>query len=161
FQVSILAMATVLNPRFKKLNFKDTQACLNSIIKIKSMVKPMGNDKNINHDLTSTTTKSNSFWDHHHQLVQSHKPKWDIDGEMKAYLRMPFASFKCNPLQVWEGIKNTYPTLHKLALQFLPVVGSDVLSERVFSAASYVLSQRRNRIRPDRLARILFLQSIE
>ncbi|XP_037731885.1 uncharacterized protein LOC119562754 isoform X2 [Drosophila subpulchrella] len=47
-QVSILAMATVLDPRFKKLHFKDPQACSNSIIKIKSMVKPMGNDNNSN-----------------------------------------------------------------------------------------------------------------
>lgn len=121
----------------------------NSITKIKSMIKPMVKDYNSN-DIVTSTTKSDTFWDHHHQLAHSHEPDGDIDVEMIAYLRMP-----------WEGMKNTYPNLHKMALQFLPVVGSSVPSERVSSAASYLLSQRRNRLDPNRLSRILFLQSID
>jgi len=139
----------MLDPRFKKLYFKDPQACANSIIRIKSQTKPNIND--VENLPPSTSTNSNSFWDHHYQLAQSHSPNMDIDVEMSAYQRMPLTSFESDPLNAWEGMKSTYPNLHQVALKLLPIVGSSVPSERVFSAAANVLTQKRNRLSPDRL----------
>ncbi|KAL7723404.1 hypothetical protein ACLKA6_015978 [Drosophila palustris] len=104
-QVSILAMATMLDPRFKKLHFKDPRACANAIIKVKSLLKPNDNDIENLPPTSETSTNLNSFWDHHFQLAQSHNPNVDIDVEMSSYLRMPLTPFEDNPLNVWDGMK--------------------------------------------------------
>ncbi|KAL7723973.1 hypothetical protein ACLKA6_017964 [Drosophila palustris] len=102
-QVSILAMATMLDPRFKKLHFKDPRACANAIIKVKSLLKPNENDIENLPPTSETSTNPNSFWDHHYQLAQSHNPNVDIDVEISSYLRMPLTPFEGNPLKVWDG----------------------------------------------------------
>ncbi|XP_041675595.1 uncharacterized protein LOC108105577 isoform X4 [Drosophila eugracilis] len=56
-QVSILSMATVLDPRFKKLHFKDSQACANSIQKLKSIAKPMATE-NVKETLINATNNN-------------------------------------------------------------------------------------------------------
>lgn len=44
--------------------------------------------------------------------------------------------------------KHQYPTLHKMAMDYLPIQASAVPCERAFSSGSETLTPRRNRIEP-------------
>jgi len=124
-------MATMLDPRFKKLHFKDPQACANEIIKIKSQTKSNKND--VENLPPSTSTNSNSFWDRHYQLAQSHIPNMDIDLEMSAYLRMPLTSFESYPLNAWEGMKSTYRTDNQGRPAIMPKQENYIQADRILA----------------------------
>lgn len=51
-------------------------------------------------------------------------------------------------LGYWEEHQDEYPTIYALALDILPIQGSAVPCERVFSSAKETMTPRRNRIRP-------------
>lgn len=62
-----------------------------------------------------------------------------------------------DPLEYWRTQKHVYPLLYTLALQFLCTPASSVPCERVFSKAGEVLSKRRNRLSPNTVKQLLFL----
>lgn len=57
-------------------------------------------------------------------------------------------------------MKADYPTLHKIAMDYLPVQASSVPSERAFSSASETDTRRRNRIRPELMEMIQLLKHL-
>ena len=53
--------------------------------------------------------------------------------------------------------KRRFPNLKILALKYLAVPGSSVPSERLFSKAGELVSERRNRLKPKNIDMMLFL----
>lgn len=58
-------------------------------------------------------------------------------------------------------MENTYPNLSKLAFKYLSIVATSVPSERLFSKAGDILTEKRNRLKGKHLSKLLFLQNIE
>jgi hypothetical protein len=64
---------------------------------------------------------------------------------------------KC-PLEWWAARSSRYPVLAEMARVHLAVPASSAPSERVFSVASLVLTDKRRRLDESRVARLMFLK---
>lgn len=75
---------------------------------------------------------------------------------LNAYLTEPVI-FETNfdPIKYWE--EHPCVELREIALKYLPIPGTSVASEALFSAAGYTATNRRNRLSPENLEKILFL----
>ncbi|CAH0717731.1 unnamed protein product, partial [Brenthis ino] len=166
--VSALAIASILDPRFKRIHFNDAIACSNAVSKIKDIMK-----KNLqsNEEPESDSDKSDkneevfSLWTDHHKLVHRNwkinKSEDVLSDELSVYLRSPVGRLNENPLEIWRDYKIQFPKLYKIAFKYLTIVGTSVPSERLFSQAGLVLTERRNRLKGKRLSKLLFLHSID
>ena len=61
-----------------------------------------------------------------------------------------------DPLQYWKQ-ESRFPLLKATAKKYLSAPPGSVRSERVFSTCSNVLSQRRNRLKPEMSEKLVFL----
>lgn len=77
------------------------------------------------------------------------------DVDLKNYFGLPYQPRQSDPLQWWsdEG-KKRFPVMFQLAAKYLSIPATSVPSERVFSTAGQVISDKRNRI-GDENARML------
>ncbi len=84
-----------------------------------------------------------------------------INVEVRMFRRAtdlpPFACKNTCPLKWWSRHAALYPSLAEVARIVLGVPGSQIECERVFSLARLVTSQLRNRMSPENLASIVFL----
>ncbi|KIK51315.1 hypothetical protein GYMLUDRAFT_981689, partial [Collybiopsis luxurians FD-317 M1] len=62
--------------------------------------------------------------------------------EVDLYLREPFID--CEPLLYWKENQSRFPRIFKLAMDILPIQGTSVPCERVFSSALETLTVRRS-----------------
>lgn len=65
-----------------------------------------------------------------------------------------------NALEWWDHHVTEYPRLSKFAKQILAIPASSAASERVFSAAGNLITEKRNRLGPNSVNNILFLNSV-
>lgn len=64
-----------------------------------------------------------------------------------------------NPLEYFSKNKNVFPSLHELNKKYACIPATSVPSERVFSKTGQVTNNRRNRLDPNNLDKIIFLNS--
>ena len=69
----------------------------------------------------------------------------------------PFACKKTCPLKWWSRHATLYPSLAEVARIVLGVPGSQIECERIFSLAGLLTLQLRNRMSPENLASLVFL----
>ncbi|GBP56345.1 Zinc finger BED domain-containing protein 1 [Eumeta japonica] len=166
-RVTPFAVATILDPRFKKMHFTDSLACFMAVSKIKEIMKSRVQNETEESDSSDNFEKPEekfSLWDDHHKLVhkswKTAKSDDSISDELSIYLRSPVARLSENPLEIWNDLKIQLPKLHSIAYKYLTMVGTSVPSERLFSKAAQVVNQQRNRLKGKRLNKLLFLQSL-
>ena len=164
--VSPLAIATVLDPRFKKMHFTNPLACSSAVAKVKDLMKTTEQNE-IESDSSDHSEKPEdnfSLWEDHHKLVRKNwktsKSDDSISDELSMYLRSPVGRLNENPLEIWNDLKIQLPKLHLIAYKYLTMVGTSVPSERLFSKAAQIVNQQRNRLKGTRLNKLLFLQSL-
>lgn len=167
-QISILAVSTILDPRFKRLHFSNHIACSQAINKIARQIQNLNdidtpNEENI--VLTENATSSSNIWSFHEDLASktklAHEKHDDIPTDLKHYLNQPTIGLTEDPLHYWYNIYNTiYPSLTAIAKQYLPVMATSVPSERLFSKAGNIITEDRNRLTPEHLQHLLFLNSL-
>ena len=96
------------------------------------------------------------FWD-----FISHKQGDKSDrtslNELNAYLAEPCTSTTSDPLDYWRCHSEQYPVLKTLARKYLSMQCTSVPSERLFSTAGQIVSERRSRLLPSKVQQILFL----
>lgn len=161
-----LAIATILDPRFKKLHFQDLRAASSTITQINNMTATMKQNFDTNNEAQISVDKTTSFglWAFHDSLVAASTPPRDdpggIDVELRQYLNQSVISRNTNPFQYWQTLKYAYPTLFRIAMKYLSVVATSVPSERLFSKAGVIKSDLRNRLTGEKLNALLFLGSL-
>lgn len=173
----IVAMATFLDPRFKKTGFglednakRAEHWVIEELTKLLNEEEGEFNPKNVtNNDiqLASTSTsgheENESIWTHFDSKVAQVKshvtPTTASLLVVKQYLQMPHVDRKQNPLHFWESHKNFFPKLYLLARKYLCVPATSVPSERVFSKAGQLCNDRRNRLSSQNLDHIIFLNA--
>ena len=79
------------------------------------------------------------------------------EDELNAYLAEPCISHNSDPLDYWRCHEEQYPVLNTLARKYLCMQCISVPSERLFSTAGMIISERRSRILPGKAEKILFL----
>jgi len=80
-------------------------------------------------------------------------------AELKSYLEVMPINEKSNPLEYWRNHKTIYPKLARLAQHYCGVVATSVPSEQLFSQAGYAYSDRRSKLSPHLLDKMVILQA--
>jgi hypothetical protein len=78
--------------------------------------------------------------------------------EVDDYLRAPVESVT-DPLRWWRNNRFVYPTLHRMALDFLSIPATSTAVERVFSQGRHILPFTRNRLSASTIRAYLCLGS--
>ncbi|XP_061769757.1 zinc finger BED domain-containing protein 4-like [Nerophis ophidion] len=63
-----------------------------------------------------------------------------------------------NPLTYWRTNRDRFPDLAQMARRYLSALCTSTDSERLFSGASNVLDERRNRLTCDKAEKLLFIK---
>jgi len=77
---------------------------------------------------------------------------------MGSYLTEKCWPIKSEPLDFWKNNGTKYPYLSKLAKRFLGAPPSSAPSERLFSVAGRIYTERRNRLDGKRAEGLMFLK---
>ncbi|XP_039949753.1 zinc finger BED domain-containing protein 4-like [Bactrocera tryoni] len=129
--VTPLAIATVLDPRFKKMHFTDPLACSAAVGKIKDLMKAAAHNTTKDSESSELSDKNEdnySLWEDHHKLVHKSwklsKADDTISDELAIYLRCPVGRLTENPLEIWKDLEIQLPQLKPIAYKYLTMVGT-------------------------------------
>lgn len=93
-------------------------------------------------------------------LIQNTTPSNQSNThEIEEYFQLPLEADHINPLEWWKLHSNNYPTLARLARDFLAIPASTVPSESTFSIAKHTINAVRNRIEGETARASLCLKS--
>lgn len=160
-QMKPIAIATILDPRFKNLHFSDPVACSGAMAELRRLSKPDISSSESEGEVTTSkeNIESYDFWAHHKMLAHGQKNKKSLftNDELSLYLSNPVSPLKSNPLELWEDMKTVFPMLYKQSQISFTMVATSVPSERLFSKAGGIMTKTRNRLTGSRLQKILLL----
>ena len=168
----LLAISTILDPRFKTMHFQQPLLVAAAIKTIDSIIKRALNQNEQNtsramEDGNSTQMENDGLWSFHDNLIVSDNrttSSADSDDptlELRQYLNQSPILRSEEPIEYWDKLNVAYPTLHSCALKYLCVVATSVPSERMFSKAGAIKAERRSRLTGDRLNELVFLGSLD
>jgi len=103
-----IALATLLGPRFKNINFKNAIACSGTLAQLKKMVVELKGEVATSSspaEEEECASYSASFWSHQRASAHGDQKK-SIDDEVAVYLKQGVSPLKSDPLQVWEDMKS-------------------------------------------------------
>lgn len=166
----ILAIPTLLDPRFKRQGFSDG----NSFEKAKSAVLRLISITNeeisnpISVDTISAdeapeqgSSNDNSLWrefdEQVFQLIGRNDPTVAGIVEVDKFLHEPLLKRTENPLVWWKTREALYPRLSRVILKKFCVIATSVPCERIFSKGGQVVTERRNRLTAEKVSKLLFL----
>ena len=151
--------ASMLDPRFKQLNFASKQekdiakdfvlARMKSVMSCPEAEKPK----------PKPTVPKMKIWQYMvgaDEMEEDNTPA-GLRHELDLYLGGPVAAQHVNPLSFWIEHKERYPNLYIVARQLLCVPSSSVPSESLFSTAGDTLTKKRNRMSEESLEAQVFL----
>lgn len=164
-QVKPIAIATILEPRFKNLHFSDPVACSSAMAELRRLSKPDISSSESEGEVTTSLVNEESydFWAHHKMLAHGQKKKKSssfTNDELSLYLSNPVSPLKSNPLELWDDMKTVFPMLYKQSRVSFTMVATSVPSERLFSKAGGVMTKTINRLTGSRLDEILLLADL-
>ncbi|XP_076296265.1 E3 SUMO-protein ligase ZBED1-like [Lasioglossum baleicum] len=164
----IITISTIADPRFKTAVFRnntDIQTATETVIsELTPLITAETNSETRSVQAEETEQETEGFWDFHVHKV-SHltrrcsdsSPSASAASTMKQYLDMPYENIKSDPVTFWGIHGQTIPTLKKIFEKYLCVPATSVPSERIFSKAGQIMSDRRNRLSPKNLDYLIFL----
>lgn len=160
-----LACATLLDPRFKEIPFEDQNMLQNAKNKLMRDMEE-GVDNVTLPVEAQTSTNSNEvqgFWARYAEVFKEssstiqNPPSLGVEEELTQYLREQ----PLHPKQVEKlgsyWFSSPHSRLRTLAMKYLCVPPSTVFSERLFSTAGNICDQKRNRLDPERIKMLVFL----
>lgn len=158
-----VASACVLDPRIKKVPFSSEAAYQaihqRLITELKALSRTI--DEPATAEATAEPLRPGSLWASFDKTVEnldnSRTPQVSAEVELTNYLKEPLLKRTESPLLWWSQRTAVYPNLHKLALRHLGVPATSVPSERLFSTAGELISQRRTCLKPKNVNNLLFL----
>ncbi|XP_023211757.1 zinc finger BED domain-containing protein 1-like [Centruroides sculpturatus] len=167
----LLAISTILDPRFKRLHFNSPLACSQAISHINETLQDISRtnnegDKHQLQDRLVQTANSDDIWSFHTCLAakqtgtETQGDSGSLVTDLKQYLNQNLLDHKCCPLKEWEHLSAIFPNMKKLADQYYCIPGSSVPSERLFSKVGLIMTTRRNRLASSILAKLTFLSSL-
>lgn len=161
-------LATILDPRFKKRSFRSNEEekraiqwlekaysthlanypeTYSSVTGIKTIAGPSTSKA----QQTKKTDDLLEFLDE----PQTSTPLSDCIIDIRQYLEKPIVNKSECPFQYW---KNSSSRLKELAETFLCICATSVPSERIFSKAGQIITERRNRLKAKTINTLLFLK---
>lgn len=159
---SKLAMATILDPRFKNIHFQNPVACSRAINKLKTVSVARDSSSSGESEEERPNEKKFDFWKCHKELAHGKNKRRNKEdtSEISLFLANPVSSIKSNPLELWEDMKHVFPGLYKQARTHLVSMATSVPCERLFSKAGATVTTQRNRLTGKHIEKLIFLSSI-
>ena len=81
-----------------------------------------------------------------------------FDEELNLYFSARRIDMNADPLAYWKAHHNQFPTISKVAIEYLCPPSSSAASEREFSISGLIMTPKRNRLLPKNLEQLLFLK---
>lgn len=132
-------LATLLDPRFKDLEFASEVVRTKTLEQIKKAYQDINNLANNNQEIECSLVKSNSF------LARMFQNSNNLD-EVDNYLASPKIHFENCPLSWWKNNESRFPILSKLAKKYLAIPATSTSSERLFSQAGNIMTIKRTQL---------------
>lgn len=188
-KIKPLAIATLLDPRFKKLHFKSPIDVASAVEQIKFEMREVrrkqtlpaasspsseGSQGDPDEIRERSSDTSDSLW-HIHEEIQRKSNTQVLSGRtgsssrpetpgsaqvLSAYLCQSTISLKSDPIVFWKSHEAVYQYLDKVGLKYLSMIGTSVPSERLFSKTGSIATDIRNRLSPKKLDMLMFLNSL-
>jgi hypothetical protein len=163
-------MATLMDPRFRKIYFTNPLACSSAIADLNKALKDLngcveGVKNNV--EVEQNKTSATDLWAFHKEVVSKSAEmvtefgEGELHPEFKMYLSMSVIALTDNPIIFWESYKHKCEQFYVLARRFMSIAGTSVPSERLFSKAGNIITENRNRLKGKNLSKLLFLNSLE
>ncbi|XP_062278075.1 zinc finger BED domain-containing protein 4-like [Scomber scombrus] len=112
-----------------------------------------------------TGSGGQSLLDMHDEILEENSTMQQLAGltsktsvQVHGYLSEPPIPRNESPLQYWKSNMSRFPALAKAARKYLSAPCTSVDSERLFSAASHVVDEKRNRIQCEKAEMLLFVK---
>ncbi|XP_041449950.1 zinc finger BED domain-containing protein 4-like [Drosophila obscura] len=154
-QRSLTRMATILDPRFKKNGFQHysnaeqaSTAFENELLNLTVKENP------VNLSPATETKTQDTFFDFLDERPTSKQTNARTDAIIikRQYLERDIAAQEMDPL-LWIMVNQTdFPLLKRLFLKYLCIPATSVESERVFSKAGQIVSERRTGLKEENCA---------
>lgn len=166
----ILAASTYLDPRFKDLTFKNKET--NDVTKGKLLIELQKTVHSTSVDMPeplvstgteSSKTQTKGIWalldTVREQAQQTRTSTTEAHVELRRYSEELTITREENTLDWWKARELSMIHLSKCAKKYLGIMAISVPSERLFSKAGLLVSDRRNRLKPENVNMMLFLNS--
>ncbi|PIO11965.1 hypothetical protein AB205_0034750 [Aquarana catesbeiana] len=168
-----LHRSTALDPRFKSLSHMDPALRQRTYSDLTTeIVSSLGTeDCDAGQDAEPTGANMDSSSPPQKKLVMAelfgetfataskdNKTLADIKEEVASYLAANGITVDGDPLTWWKSNECRYPHITTMARCYLPVPGSSVPSERVFSTAGDIVTATRSTLSPDNVDTLVFLK---
>ena len=157
---AVSASATLLDPRFMKLAFSSEEDAEMAVEMIKSKLpktKPVEPAKE------KEKTKKTGYWAFFDEKVKKTQElsatpcSLSHSAEMDLYLKETPLDRDLNPLHWWAARQKVMPNLARIAKRYASIPATSTPSERLFSKAGELVSQRRATISDTHVDQVLFL----
>ena len=173
----IYSICSLLDPRFKEVCFTSSAlvrakrlllTIMRTIMRVDTSVDPVSSSASVVTDAENDqedvpANKKKCLWDSFDEELKKKKSTHlstaqDKDEqELSLYCSAEYIDRKEDPLSWWRKNKSRFPTLTKIAREYLAIPAMSTPSERIFSAAGYISCQRRSRLSGENLNQLVFL----
>ncbi|XP_055356256.1 E3 SUMO-protein ligase ZBED1-like, partial [Paramacrobiotus metropolitanus] len=144
-------IATFLNPRMRTLKMLTESEKKAVLARVRALLPVVISDKSTQKVKAGTTSKASKFADFEDDLAIDQD-----NDEVGSYLKTSVPPKSADEdqgwlLKFWKDKEGELPRLAKLAKQVLPVPATSTACERTFSLAGFVIDDRRNSLKPEKL----------
>ena len=174
----LLNVVTYLDPRYKSLPFKNAAEKAKILQDVKSMVMNHVSEAEERTELTSTTspletepsgsegppTKKRKpgpltklLGDIFTQEKSCNNPTDHARNELVRYEAEEVLDLDSNPLKWWKERRKLFPILSDLSSKLFSLPATNVPSERIFSCAGNIITEKRNRLLSSNVDKLVFL----
>ncbi|XP_015121184.1 zinc finger BED domain-containing protein 1-like [Diachasma alloeum] len=153
-KLPFLTITILLDPRYKRMYFPSPLMCSSLLRTVHSMISAETNapeDESITNDESEATNSSDDLWTHHRDRIL-HQKRYaqeassdDLNIDMMQFLNKPNL-MNIDPINFWMHHKENTPALGRIVLKYLSTVATSVPCERLFSLASNIITEKRNRL---------------
>ena len=163
FEDKSCKLATTVDPQFKTKFVSDGRAALFDEVSVccvtdSSLVEESQEETT---QLSRSSGPHEDLWSCFKEIVSSSDETTsnpdDVKQEIDAFLALPLQPLNVCPYVWWHEKKHVYPNVFKVVLKYLSSPSSSVYSERVFSEAVNISTDKRSRLAPHKAENILFL----
>jgi len=82
-----------------------------------------------------------------------------MSEDFRFYLNQPLEKMDSSAIKYWNLVRNS--DLKDLTIKYQSLIATSVPSERLFSKADKIMTEKRNRLTSNHLNQLLFLQSLD
>ncbi|XP_015788968.1 zinc finger BED domain-containing protein 1 [Tetranychus urticae] len=157
----IASIATLLDPRFKNLDFTNDTQSVKAINKLNSMLTC--DDGSIDDSGNQGDQRDDDIWCLRRVSRSSRCSEPDsnkIAAELRNYLDHRTFNITSDPIEIWEHHKTLFPSLHKIAKKYLCIPASAIPAERLFTGVGSLVTRKRCLIEPNQMENTLMLESL-